>query len=93
LVEQQVELHHAQPRRGRAVAAYITSGLVCGRNPKKISGEIGYATLRMILEQYDTFIDPANWPDEAEITRLRVVYGWDAPSRSLRRPFVEADDG
>ena len=83
------------PREGDAQKAlrrtYITSGLVCGRNPKEISGEIGHATLRMILEQYDTFIDPANWPDEGELTRLRAIYGWDSPSRSLRSPFVEGE--
>jgi integrase len=83
------------PREGDAQKAlrrtYITSGLVCGRNPKEISGEIGHATLRMILEQYDTFIDPANWPDEGELTRLRAIYGWSPPSRSLRSPFVEGE--
>ena len=83
------------PREGDAQKAlrrtYITSALVCGRNPKEISGEIGHATLRMILEQYDTFIDPVNWPDEVELTRLREIYGWEAPSRSLRSPFVDAE--
>jgi site-specific recombinase XerD len=84
------------PREGDAQKAlrrtYITSALVCGRNPKEISGDVGHATLRMILEQYDTFIDPANWPDEREISRLRRIYGWDAPSRSLRSPFVDTHE-
>jgi hypothetical protein len=44
------------------------------------------------MEQYDAFINPANWPDEGELTRLRVIYEWDAPSRSLRSPFVEAEE-
>ena len=59
-------------------------------------GEKGLFTKLLVsytnLEQYDTLIDPANWPDATQLNRLRVIYGWEAPSHSLRSPFVETDD-
>ena len=68
------------PREGDAQKAlrrsYITSALICGRNPKLVSGELGHTTTRMITEQYDAFIDPARWPDAEEIQRVAAAYGW-----------------
>jgi len=75
-------LHRAKvvPREGDAQKAlrrsYVTSGLVCGRNPKAISSELGHATTRMIIEVYDSFLDPASWPEAAELARLCSLYGW-----------------
>ena len=68
------------PREGDAQKAlrrsYIISSLVCGRNPKEVAAELGHATARMVTDNYDAFMDPANWPDEAERARLRSLYGW-----------------
>jgi hypothetical protein len=30
----------------------------------------------MMTDVYDSFIDPARWPDAVEIARLRAIYGW-----------------
>jgi hypothetical protein len=34
------------------------------------------ATTRMIVDVYDSFLDPTVWPDEKERARLCNVYGW-----------------
>jgi integrase len=55
---------------------YITNALVCGRLPKRVAAEVGHASLRMITEQYEMFMDEKNWPDPEEIARLVSIYGW-----------------
>ena len=84
-----LERAKVQPREGNAQKAlrkaYITSSLICGRNPKEVASEVGHETLRMVIEQYDSFIDPATWPDEKERERLRAIYGWpNVPATSLQ---------
>ncbi len=64
----------------------MTSSLVCGRNPKAVAGDFGHATARMVTEVYDSFLDPANWPGEAEQARLIEIYGWQDVER--RAPQV-----
>jgi len=70
-----------EPKEGDAQKAlrrsYITSALVCGRNPKLVSSEVGHTTARMVIENYDSFIDPTNWPDDEERDRLAQIFGWD----------------
>ncbi len=72
------------PREGDAQKAarrsYVTASLVCGRNPKQVASEVGHTTVRMITEVYDSFIDPARWPDEEERRALAEVYGWGVTS-------------
>jgi len=81
------------PRQGDAQKAlrrtYTTSALVCGRNPKLVAAELGHTTSRMVVEVYDSFLDPANWPDELERARLVRLYGWPdlAPPQ---HPLVQA---
>ena len=64
------------PREGDAQKAcrrtFVTSSLVCGRNPKQVFGEVGHTSIRMMTDVYDSFIDPAHWPDEMEIAKLRA---------------------
>ena len=60
------------------VRSYITSALVCGRNPKLVAAELGHATSQMVISNYDSFLDPRTWPDAEEIDRLRAVYGRNA---------------
>jgi hypothetical protein len=31
----------------------------------------------MVLETYDSFIDPASWPDAEEREQLARIFGWD----------------
>lgn len=73
------------PREGDAQKAlrrsYVTSALVCGRNPKAVSAELGHATTRMLIEVYDSFLDPTTWPDQREIARLESVYAWEDHSK------------
>ena len=57
--------------------AYISSALFCGGNPKLVASEVGHTTARMVIENYDSFIDPADWPDAAERGRLAHIFGWD----------------
>ena len=68
------------PREGDAQKAlrrtYVTSSLVCGRNPKEVAGELGHATSRMVSDVYDSFLDPRNWPGSSEIAQLTHIYGW-----------------
>ncbi len=68
------------PREGDAQKAcrrtFITSSLVCGRNPKQVFGEVGHTSIRMMTDVYDSFIDPARWPDAVEIAKLGAIYGW-----------------
>lgn len=68
------------PREGDAQKAcrrtFITASLVCGRNPKQVFGEVGHTSIRMMTDVYDSFIDPARWPDATEIAQLRAIYGW-----------------
>jgi integrase len=72
------------PREGDAQKAcrktFITSSLVCGRNPKLIAGEVGHTTVRMVTEVYDSFLDPVNWPHEEERARLAELFGWSEDS-------------
>jgi hypothetical protein len=85
------------PREGDAQKAlrrtYITSALVCGRNPKLVASELGHTTSRMVVEVYDSFLDPTNWPDELERRRLARFYGWAdvAPLQQprVRRPLMQ----
>ncbi len=88
-----LERARVQPREGDAQKAlrrsYITSALVCGRPPKMVAAEVGHVTLRMVTEQYDSFLDPANWPSADEIARLRAFYGW-TEGQSLPRPSLES---
>jgi hypothetical protein len=51
--------------------SYITSALVCDRNPKLIAAELGHASSHMVVNNYGSFLDPENWPDGAETRRLR----------------------
>ena len=30
----------------------------------------------MVVAVYDSFLDPANWPDDLERRRLAALYGW-----------------
>lgn len=72
--------------------SYITSALVCGRNPKKVASEMGHASLRMITEQYETFLDDESWPDEPELARLDAIYGWqDATPRTIAKAEKAAE--
>ena len=68
------------PREGDAQKAlrrtYICSALVCGRNPKLVAAELGHATARMVTDQYDSFLDPAHWPDPKERSALASIFGW-----------------
>jgi hypothetical protein len=70
-----------KPREGDAQKAlrrsYITSALICGRNPKLVAPEVGHTTTRMVSDTYDSFIDPANWPDAEEREHLAQIFGWD----------------
>jgi len=70
------------PREGDAQKAlrrsYITSALVCSRNPKLVAAELGHATSHMVVSNYDSFLDPRTWPEPEEIDRLRGIYGWQA---------------
>jgi hypothetical protein len=58
------------PREGDVQKAcrrpFITSSLVCGRNPKQVFGEVGHASIRMMTDVYDSFIDPAHWAGRSE---------------------------
>ena len=56
---------------------YITSSLVCGRNPKRVSSEVGHKSLRMLTDQYELFIFPENWPDARATKSLVEIYGFD----------------
>jgi hypothetical protein len=40
--------------------------LICGRTPKEVSAEVGHTTPRLVMEVYDSFLDPAEWPSDAE---------------------------
>jgi len=74
------------PREGDAQKAarrsYVTASLVCGRNPKVVSAEIGHTTTRMVVQVYDSFMNPAELAayrrDRATqgILRLRRGHGW-----------------
>jgi integrase len=83
------------PREGDAQKAcrrsYITSSLICGRNPKQVAGEVGHTTMRMVTEQYDSFIDPTKWPDPEEIQRVAELYGWPVTDRDGREHWAPGD--
>jgi len=49
--------------------SYITSALVCSRNPKLVAAELGYATSHMVVSNCDSF------------DRLLSLYGWNAMER------------
>ena len=67
------------PREGDAQKAlrrsYITTALVCGRNPKLVAAALGHATSHMVVSNDDSFLDPRTWPDAEEIEKLRAIYG------------------
>jgi integrase len=79
--ERVLERSKVSPREGDAQKAlrrsYITSALVCGRNPKLVAAELGHATSHMVVSNYDSFLDPRSWPDANEIGKLRATYGWE----------------
>ena len=54
--------------------AFITSSPVCSRNPNLIAGEVGYTTVRMVTEVYDSFLDPVSWSHEGERARLAELF-------------------
>jgi hypothetical protein len=56
--------------------SYVTNGLVCGRNPKRVATETGHRSVRMIMDQYELFTDEESWPDDSEVRRLAAFYGW-----------------
>jgi hypothetical protein len=37
----------------------------------------GNTTARMVIENSDSFIDPADWPDAEERDHLARIFGWD----------------
>ncbi len=80
------------PREGDAQKAarrsFVTGSLVCGRNPKVVSAEVGHTTTRMIVQVYDSFMNPANWPDGAEIAQLRAFYGFAEGTAGVRSGTV-----
>jgi len=39
-------------------------------------------TTRMVKDVYDSFIDPASWPEEEERQRLATVFGFDGAART-----------
>ena len=87
-----LERSKVSPREGDAQKAlrrsYITSALVGGRNPKLVAAELGHATSHMVVNNYDSFLDPRTWPDAEEIERLRAIYGWSAvEDRSVVAPL------
>jgi hypothetical protein len=79
--ERVLERSKVNPREGDAQKAlrrsYITSALVCGRNPKLVAAELGHATSHMVVSNYDSFLDPRTWPDAREIQKLLATYGWE----------------
>ncbi len=56
---------------------WITSALICGLNPKQVAAHVGHTTTRMVNDVYDSFIDPASWPEEEERRRLAAIFGFD----------------
>jgi integrase len=60
---------------------FITNSLVCGRNPKRVSSEVGHANLRMITDYYERYIDPSNWPTPQETGSLIDLYGFEDVQR------------
>jgi integrase len=70
--------HDAQKALRRT---FVCSALMCGRNPKLVAAELGHTTARMVTDQYDSFMNPANWPDEEELRSLNAVYGWVAQGK------------
>jgi integrase len=91
-----LERSKVAPRVGDAQKAmrrsYITSALICGRTPKEVSAEVGHTTPRMVMEVYDSFLDPAEWPSDAEREQLAKIYGWESPlpARGRRRKAAPA---
>jgi hypothetical protein len=75
-----LERAKVEPREGDAQKAlrrsYITSALVCGRNPKLTAAELGHVKARMVVSQYDSFLDPAHGPDDQERGALVSIYEW-----------------
>lgn len=69
--------------------SYITNSLICGRNPKEISEELGHTTPRMVLTVYDSFLRAENWPSDEERCALARIYGWPEPPPSGSRVALE----
>jgi hypothetical protein len=46
----------------------------------------------MVMEVYDSFLDPAEWPSDAEREQLAKIYGWESPlpARGRRRKAAPA---
>jgi hypothetical protein len=99
-----LERAKVSPREGDAQKAlrrsYITSALVCDRNPKLVAAELGHATSHKVVSNYDSFLDPKNWPDVEETRQLRRIYGWEArrmaplwhpPGAPRRRPITQLE--
>ncbi|MCP5059779.1 MAG: hypothetical protein GY937_24005 [bacterium] len=84
------------PRAGDAQKSlrrtYVVSSLVCGRNPKEISAEVGHTTSRMVLGVYDAFLDASGWPADHERRKLAAFYGWPDPT-VLAREDAEEQQG
>jgi len=48
----------------------------------------------MVVEQYDSFLDPKNWPGPDEIEAVRKLYGWDVEAlRGESLPTPSAPSG
>ena len=63
--------------------AYITNSLMCGRNPKRISSEMGHKSLRMLFDQYEVWMDEKSWPERGEVERLVSIYGFEDATTTL----------
>ena len=61
---------------------WIASALVCGLNPKQVAAHVGHTTTRMVNDVYDSFIDPASWPEEEERQRLATIFGFEGTART-----------
>ena len=64
--------------------AYLTNSLVCGRNPKRVSSEVGHASLRMLMDQYELWLDEKNWPGPVELAQLGAIYGFEEPGVGVK---------
>jgi hypothetical protein len=44
----------------------------------------------MVTDQYDSFLDPAHWPDSEERAALAGIYGWTDVEIQVKQPIEEA---
>ncbi len=74
---QALERARVKPREGDAQKAlrrsYITSALICGRNPKLVASEVGHTTARMVLETYDSSRRRVDPRDRQDVIILREI--------------------